>query len=104
MREIVFRCTANTYGSPFPYISDGTIVILVQQGEASIGHYEEPTGANPFPVFSHPTNNAELKQETLERVKSFYPDIATSDQARTFVCPESLASKAKWQPKNLISA
>ena len=96
MEEIVFRVTETTYGSPFPYIPNGSIVILVQQGEAVIGKYEEPTEDEPSPSFSHPINSAELKKEALEIVKVSYPNVAKSKNARTFICPETLSTKAKW--------
>ena len=96
MQEIVFRCTETTFGSPVPYIPNGTIIILVQDGEAIIGKYEEPTEDEPSPSFSHPINESELKEETLETVKSHFPNVGASKNARTFVCPDYLFAKALW--------
>lgn len=96
MQEIVFRCTETTFGSPVPYIPNGTIVILVQDGKAIIGKYEEPTEDEPSPSFSHPINESELGEEALETVESHFPNVVASEIARTFVCPDYLSVKAKW--------
>lgn len=98
MQQIEFRCTEDTYGLPNPYIPDGTIVIIVQDGEAKIGKYEEPTPPeNPFPAFSHPLNTDRLKQEALQIVLKNYSDTNLYGNCLFYVCPDKLASKAIWR-------
>jgi len=66
MQQIVFKYIKDTYSFPNPDISNRTIVIIVQNGGAKIGKYEEPTPPeNPMPSFSHPANSEKLKEEAL---------------------------------------
>ena len=98
MQQITFRCTKDTFGYPDPYIPNGTIVILIQNGEAEIGRWEEPTPPeNPMPSFDHPINTKELKAEVLQIVLKNHPNINLYGGFLCYVCPKEMASKAIWQ-------
>jgi hypothetical protein len=98
MRLIEFRCTEDTYGMPFPHIPDGSIVILVQDGRAQVGRYEEPRPPDePFPAFDHPANVEGLESEAMRRVLAEFPDIDPHGRALVFICPEELAARAVWK-------
>ena len=92
MQSIIFRPTADTLGLPNPPIPDGTIVILVQDGVATIGRYEAPTPPeNPAPAFDHPINDDELAGEA---VLAEHPEIDLHGPASIFVCPDKIAVRA----------
>jgi len=68
MHRIIFRPTTETFGSPDPPIPQGAILILVQDGAATICRYEAPAPPeNPWPAFDHPINDQELAAEVLTR-------------------------------------
>ena len=97
MRRIVFRPTAETFGSPEPAIANGTIIVLVQEGAASVGRYEAPAPPDvPWPAFDPPVNAEALAAEALAAVLAEHPDIDRDGPALVFVCPEALAVKAIW--------
>jgi hypothetical protein len=97
MQRIVFRPTAETFGVPEPPIPDGTIVILVQAGAASLGRYEAPTPPDVrWPAFDHPVNAESLAGEALAAVLAEHPEIDADGPALVFVCPEALAARAIW--------
>lgn len=97
MQRIVFRVTAETFGMPDPPVPNGTIMILVQDGEAEVGRYEAPTPESPWPAFDHPVNVEELAEEALEAVLAEHPGIDLHGPSLTFVCPEELTTRAVWK-------
>lgn len=97
MQRIVFRPTAGTFGLPDPPIADGTIVILVQDGAATLGRYEAPAPPEePWPAFDHPVNAEALAAEALAAVLREHPGVDPRGPALVFVCPEALAARATW--------
>ena len=101
MKQVVFRCTEDTYGMPDPFVPDGTVMILAQDGAAELSRYEAPTPPDdPFPRFDHPVNSAELQGEALKRVLAEHPDIDLHGNALTFVCPPDLAARAVWKQRS----
>jgi hypothetical protein len=97
IQQIEFRCTDDTYGMPFPPIPDGSIVILVQDGRAEVGRYEEPRPPDePSPAFDHPANAADLSADALRAVLAAFPHIDLNGPAVTFTCPAELAARAVW--------
>ena len=102
MKQVVFRCTEDTYGMPDPFVPDGTVMILVQDGTAEVSRYEAPTPPdNPFPALDHPVNSAELQGEALKRVLAEHPDIDLHGDALTFICPPDLEARAVWRERFL---
>jgi hypothetical protein len=98
MQSIVFRASAETFGLPDPPIPEGTVIILVQDGAATIGRYQAPSPPdNPWPAFDHPLNVEDLAAEALEAVLAEHPGIDLRGPALVFVCPEELAAKAVWR-------
>ena len=97
MERIIFRPTADTYGMPSPHIPDGSTIILVQDGRAEVGRYEEPhPPEEPSPAFSHPDNTAELAAGALQAVLAAYPETDLHDSSLVFTCPPELAARAVW--------
>jgi hypothetical protein len=98
---IELRCTADTLGTPIPQIDDGTIVILYQDGVAEVARYEVPRPPEtPWPTFEHPVNSEELKAQALQAVQSARPGLNSFERAYVLVCPDDLATKAKWCAPN----
>jgi hypothetical protein len=97
IRQIEFRCTDATFGMPFPHIPDGSIVILVQDGRAEVGRYEEPRPPDePSPAFDHPVNAEELAVDALRAVLGTFPYIDLNGPSLTFTCPDELAARTVW--------
>ena len=98
--KIVFRVTEDFYGYPNPFIENGTIIVLIQDGVTEIGKYEEPTIEHPFPAFSHPDPkneiNAGLASKLEEDIKQKFPEYIKSDIAITLVCPMEIANQIVW--------
>ena len=98
MQRIVFRVTAETFGLPDPPVPDGTVVILVQDGEAQVGRYEAPAPPeSPWPAFEHPLNVEDLAIEALAVVLAEHPEVELHGPSLIFVCPEELAVRAVWR-------
>ncbi len=98
MQQIAFRCTADTFGMPSPHIPDGAYIILVQDGRAEVGRYEEPRPPDqPSPAFDHPANGDELAGDALRAVLDAFPDIDPHGPALVFTCPPELAARAVWR-------
>ena len=97
MEQITFRPTADTYGMPSPHIPDGSHIILVQDGRAEVGRYEEPRPPEePSPSFDHPANTDELATDALRAVLAAYPDANLQGASLVFTCPPELAARAVW--------
>jgi hypothetical protein len=97
MRRIEFRCTNDTYGMPFPHIPNGTVIIMVHEGRAQVGRYEEPQLPDkPWPAFAHPTNVAELETDAMRQVLGEFADIDPNKESLVFTCPQELAARAVW--------
>lgn len=97
IQQIEFRCTEDTFGMPFPHIPDRSLVILVQDGRAEVGRYEEPRPQDePSPAFDHPANSSELSADALAVVLTAFPHIDLNGPALTFTCPAELAARAVW--------
>ena len=98
MNQIVFRCTADTFGMPDPHVASGTVMILVQDGRADVVRYDEPTPPdNPSPSFEHAINCADLRAEALQVVRTNFPTADILGDALTFTCPPDLAARARWK-------
>jgi hypothetical protein len=98
MQAITFRCTEETFGMPDPHIPDGAYIILVQNGRAEVGRYEEPRPPDePMPMFDHPANVDELAADAMRAVQAAFPDIDPCGHARVFTCPPDLAARAVWR-------
>ena len=97
MQRIVFRVTETTFGSPEPYIPDGTYVILVQDGRAQVGRYEAPNPPDePSPAFAHPVNVNDLESAALDAVRSAFPRFERIKTSQVYTCPTELAARAIW--------
>jgi hypothetical protein len=98
IQQITFRCTADTFGWPEPHIPDGTFVILVQDGRAEVGRYEEPRPPEePSPAFEHPSNVPELAEDAMRAVRAAFPEMDLHGPSLVFTCPPELAARAVWQ-------
>lgn len=96
LKKIIFKVTDENYGTPYPYIKDGTILIIYQNGEAGFGKYHMATLENPFPTFSHPKNNKMLSLLALKIIGNDDQDHLNSDVSLHFVCPEEYLDKLMW--------
>ncbi|MEP7263898.1 MAG: hypothetical protein ABI772_05350 [Bacteroidota bacterium] len=96
LQEIIFKVTESNYGTQSPLIKDGTILILIQDGDARFVKYHEATIENPFPTFSHPKNGDILKNIALEIINQNNPNHLDSDKALLFICPEEYLDKLMW--------
>lgn len=96
LNQIIFRVTNETYGTPDPFIEDGTILIFIQDGEAQFAKYQKATLDNPFPVLSYPKNGKILKYLALDILKNDNPKHLNSEIALHFVCPEEYIERLKW--------
>lgn len=94
--EIVFRCTETTFGSPEPFIENGRIIILVQNGKVTVGKYHAATDSDPSFYFTHPKNEETLKIKALELIKMFKPHSLKNQNATFFTCPTTLEEEAAW--------
>ena len=97
---IKFKVSDKYYGYPSPFIPDGSIVILIQNGEIKISKYHEPNDDNPFPSFSHPKEGA-IGNEKLEAylsdfISNKYPEYFLSDKSVILTCPSNIAEKIIW--------
>jgi hypothetical protein len=98
VQRVVFRPTAETFGLPDPPLADGTVVILVQDGAASVGRYEAPRPPEqPWPAFDHPLEDAALAAEALAAVLAAHPGLDTRGPSAVFVCPPAIAARAVWR-------
>ncbi len=97
MQRIVFRVTADTFGLPDPLVPNGAILIMVQDGRASLSRYESPTSETPWPAFDHPINIEELEAEALAAVLAEFPEAELHSSNLIFTCPAELAAKAVWK-------
>ncbi len=83
---------------PTPHIPDGSLIILVQNGRAEIGRYEEPRPPEyRSPAFDHPANVEELADAAMTAVLQSFPDIDLYGDALVFTCPPDLATRAIWR-------
>jgi hypothetical protein len=96
---INFIVTDEYYGHPQPYISDATIVILIQEGKIILSRYIEATVDNPIPAFDHPrygAANDEIENLLLEIIKEKYPQYLGSDTSVVLSCPRIITDKIVW--------
>ena len=96
---IEFRVTHNTYGYPDPFIPDGSIVILIQDGKIEFSLYHEATDEYRYPSFSHPREqekNKKLELEVTELLMLKYPEYLVSDTSIVLTCPVRIAEKIVW--------
>lgn len=96
MEKITFKPTSKSFGSPEPYIPDGTFVILVQDGRAQVGRYEAATTDVPWPTILHPVNSVQLESDALDAVRSAFPDFEEIKDSQVYTCPPELATRAIW--------
>ena len=96
---IKFRVTDKFYGYPDPFIPNGSVVILIQDGILEIARYNEPTDDTPIPSFDHPKElsiNKELANGLFNIIKEKYPQYLLSEVAVTLTCPSYIADKVLW--------
>ena len=96
---IKFVVTDKYYGCPQPFIPDGTVVILMQEGRIELSRYIEPTIENPTAMFDHPGDplvNKELEQCIFDIIKEKYPHHLLPDKSVVLSCPLSVAEKIVW--------
>ncbi|MDJ1467261.1 hypothetical protein [Xanthocytophaga flava] len=99
MEEIIFvnfKVTDRYYGYPDPYIADQTCVILIQDDTIEICKYHKPTDDNPFPSFSHASNNEELKELAIRIVKEKFPQYVEYTESIVLTCQEFISNKVVW--------
>lgn len=99
LKLIKFKVTDKYYGYPDPFIPNGYIVLLIQDGKVRLSKYNEPTDDNPTPSFDHPKDlpaNKELENKLLNTIKEKYPQHLTSDVAVILTCPNDLVEKIIW--------
>src|SRR5882672_8236023 len=96
---IEFKVTDKYFGYPQPFIPNGYIVLLIQDGKVEISKYNEPTDDNPIPSFDHPKDlpvNKELENRLLNTIKQRYPQYLTLDEAVILTCPNDVLEKIIW--------
>jgi hypothetical protein len=96
---IKFKVTNKLFGYPQPFIPDGSIVILIQEGRIEFSLYNEATQDFPNPTFNHPKEqekNRELELEVEELIKQKHPQYLTSDVSIVLTCPTRIAEKIIW--------
>jgi hypothetical protein len=98
--SIKFKVTDKYMGYPEPFIPDGTIVLLIQNGEVIISKYHEPTDIDPYPSFSHPKleigQNKEIQKKVYEIIKNEYPRHLKSEESNVLTCPLDFAKEIIW--------
>lgn len=97
--QIVFRVTEETYGSPFPYIPNESILLLIQEGTVELSRYYEATRDAPDPSLEHPPGlkqNEQLRLEVTQTIKDKFPQYLESETAVILTCPASIAARIVW--------
>jgi hypothetical protein len=96
---IKFKVTNTLFGYPQPFISGGSIVILVQEGRIQFSLYNEATESSPYPSFSHPKvegENKKLEFEVMGLIKKKHPQYLDSIVSIVLTCPPSIAERIVW--------
>ncbi len=96
---IAFKVTDEFLGVPNPYIPDGVVVILIQDGKVEIGRYNEPSIKEQMPSIIHPdksSDNLDLTEQLLNMIKEKLPQYLASEMAVVLTCPNSILEKVKW--------
>jgi len=96
---IKFTVTDKYYGVPEPYIPDGTVVLLVQDGRVSICKYEEPTDEDRSVRLNHAKDdilNEILETDLLNVIRYNYPQYLLQDKAVILICPKDIIDKIIW--------
>ena len=99
LTPIKFNVTNNLLGYPEPFITDGSIVILIQDGKIEFSLYHQATDEYRYPSFSHPREqgkNKKLELEVTELLKLKYPEYLVSDTSIVLTCPVRIAEKIVW--------
>lgn len=84
---------------PTPYIPNGYIVLLIQDGKVEISRYNEPTEEDPMPSLDHRKDipvNRELENELLNIIKDKYPQYLNPEVAVIVTCPKEIVEKVIW--------
>ncbi|QLG10524.1 hypothetical protein HLB42_06895 [Deinococcus sp. D7000] len=79
-----------------PQISEGTVLILVQDGNCEVSRYHLPGPDDYSHYLSHPVNSKELGETTQQLVARTYPDFSDWEASRLFICPAELVAQAQW--------
>jgi len=96
---IEFPVTDKYFGWPNPFISNGSIIILIQDGKLEFGLYNEPNEETPYPSFLHPIQppkNKEIEIEVEKYLKQYHPEYFTSMNSIVLACPIRIAEKIIW--------
>jgi hypothetical protein len=96
---IRFTLTDSYYGIPEPYIPNGTIVLLVQDGRVRICKYEEPTNEERVVRLSNAKDdvlNEILEADLLNIISYNYPQYLLQEKAVTLICPQNILDKIVW--------
>lgn len=96
---IEFKVTDEFLGVPDPYIPDGAVIVLIQDGKVEIGRYNEPSNKEPMPSITHPdksSDNLDLTEQLLNIIKEKHPHYLASEIAIILTCPKFILEKVKW--------
>jgi hypothetical protein len=96
---IKFTVTDKYYGVPKPYIPEGTVVLLIQDGSVGIRKYEAPTDEDPVPKLCPAKDdivNEILETDLLNVIRYSYPEYLLQDKAVILICPNDILDKIIW--------
>lgn len=84
-------------GTTKPQIEDSIEVILVQDGEVTVGmlSYDTENDMSSLAIDS-PINEVALNVEATALITKLYPQYLKAEDAIVLVAPEELAEKMEW--------
>ena len=97
---IKFKVTEDRLGYPEPFIPDGSIVLLIQEGNIQFSLYREATEKNGYPTLIHPRDrekNIDLELEVKELIAKMHPEYLLSRDSIVLTCPNVIEKKIVWE-------
>jgi hypothetical protein len=83
-------------GHTEPAVPDRSVVILIQDGQVSLGKLLLQNYVHAPGEIEHPRNETGLALEARKLIKDTIPLVLVEQQSVLLLCPESLASKMLW--------
>lgn len=83
-------------GSTNPAIEEETEILLIQDGEVTVGMLTCEGDDISSTYIDSPINEEELNKEALELVKARFPEYLETKSSIVLVAPEEIAAKMEW--------
>ena len=83
-------------GRTEPHIPFGTVILMIQDGNVSVGKIQHEEGDKSSVYIEHPKNEMDVNVHALKIIKELKPESLASKTALIVTCPSRLIKDIIW--------